>query len=142
MAGSIGEFNAHAANILTAVFFGCWTGPSSKCGEFELYDIVSSFLFYCFYSKTHLLLRVILITITMPSIEVVMVPSSTFNTPVLEMLKHVHTQPTSNRTKATKFKRDALAAGHLIKAHMAHNRILGVLLLLVLVRLLVWDSGC
>ena len=57
MAGSIGEFNAHAANILTAVFFGCWTGPSSKCGEFELYDIVSSFLFYCFYSKTHLLLQ-------------------------------------------------------------------------------------
>ena len=78
----------------------------------------------------------------MPSIEVVMVPSSPFNTPVLEMLKHVHTQPTSNRTKATKVKRDALAAGHLIKAHMAHNRILGVLLLLVLVRLLVWYSGC
>ncbi|KAF6747185.1 hypothetical protein DFP72DRAFT_854694 [Ephemerocybe angulata] len=39
MAGSVGGFNAHAANILTAVVFGDGAGPGAECGEFAVHDV-------------------------------------------------------------------------------------------------------
>lgn len=59
MAGSIGGFNAHAANLVTAVYIAtgqvsaaynpwvvkstCFIGPSTKCWEFKLHYFDGSF---------------------------------------------------------------------------------------------------
>ena len=81
----------------------------------------------------------LLITVSMPSIEVGTVGGGTVLTPqgaVLEMLRLRGAHPTSPGHNARRLARiiaaavmagelslmSALAAGHLIKAHMAHNR--------------------
>jgi hydroxymethylglutaryl-CoA reductase (NADPH) len=129
MAGSIGGFNAHAANILTAVFLATGQDPaqnveSSNC--MTLMEPINGS-------------QDLLITITMPSIEVGTIGGGTVLAPqqsVLEMLgmKGAHrTHPGQNAQKLARLIAaavmagelsllSALAAGHLIKAHMAHNR--------------------
>jgi len=129
MAGSIGGFNAHAANILTAVFLATGQDPaqnveSSNC--MTLMEPINGS-------------QDLLITITMPSIEVGTIGGGTVLAPqqsVLEMLGMKGAHPTHPGQNAQKLARliaaavmagelsllSALAAGHLIKAHMAHNR--------------------
>ncbi|KAG8761905.1 3-hydroxy-3-methylglutaryl-coenzyme A (HMG-CoA) reductase isozyme [Ceratobasidium sp. 428] len=129
MAGSIGGFNAHAANILTAMFLATGQDPaqnveSSMC--MTLMEAVNGG-------------EDLLITCSMPSIECGTVGGGTILEPqgaMLEMLGIRGAHPTSPGHNARRLARvicaavmagelslmSALAAGHLIKAHMAHNR--------------------
>ncbi|KAG9123413.1 3-hydroxy-3-methylglutaryl-coenzyme A (HMG-CoA) reductase isozyme [Ceratobasidium sp. 392] len=129
LAGSIGGFNAHAANILTAMFLATGQDPaqnveSSMC--MTLMEPVNGG-------------EDLLITCSMPSIECGTVGGGTILEPqgaMLEMLGIRGAHPTSPGHNARRLARvicaavmagelslmSALAAGHLIKAHMAHNR--------------------
>lgn len=129
MAGSIGGFNAHAANILTAMFLATGQDPaqnveSSNC--MTLMEAINGG-------------EDLLMTCSMPSIEVGTVGGGTILEPqgaMLDMLGLRGAHPTSPGHNARRLARvicaavmagelslmSALAAGHLIKAHMAHNR--------------------
>ncbi|KAJ2924310.1 hypothetical protein H1R20_g12784, partial [Candolleomyces eurysporus] len=129
MAGSIGGFNAHASNILTAIFLATGQDPaqnveSSMC--MTLMEPINDG-------------EDLLMTVTMPCIEVGTVGGGTVLGPqqgVLEMLgiKGAHAkQPGQNAQTLARIIASAvmagelsllsaLAAGHLIRAHMAHNR--------------------
>ncbi|WWC87381.1 hydroxymethylglutaryl-CoA reductase (NADPH) [Kwoniella dendrophila CBS 6074] len=129
MAGSIGGFNAHAANILTAMYLACGQDPaqnveSSNC--MTLMEPVNDG-------------ADLLITCSMPSIEVGTVGGGTILSPqraMLEMLGVAGAHSTTPGTNAQRLARiicaavmagelslmSALAAGHLIQAHMKHNR--------------------
>ncbi|CAE6530329.1 unnamed protein product [Rhizoctonia solani] len=129
MAGSIGGFNAHAANILTAMFLATGQDPaqnveSSNC--ITLMEAINGG-------------EDLLMTCSMPSIECGTVGGGTVLEPqgaILDMLGLRGAHPTSPGHNARRLARvicaavmagelslmSALAAGHLIKAHMAHNR--------------------
>ncbi|TXT13281.1 hypothetical protein VHUM_00648 [Vanrija humicola] len=129
MAGSIGGFNAHSANILTAIYLACGQDPaqnveSSMC--MTLMEPINDG-------------EDLLITCSMPSIEVGTVGGGTILSPqraMLEMLGIAGAHPTSPGANSQRLARiivaavmagelslmSALAAGHLIQAHMKHNR--------------------
>ncbi|EPQ53591.1 3-hydroxy-3-methylglutaryl-coenzyme A reductase [Gloeophyllum trabeum ATCC 11539] len=129
MAGSIGGFNAHAANILTAIFLATGQDPaqnveSSMC--MTLMEPVNNG-------------EDLLMTVSMPCIEVGTVGGGTVLGPqgaVLEMLGIKGAHPTDPGQNAQRLARiiaaavmagelsliSALAAGHLVRAHMVHNR--------------------
>jgi len=129
MAGSVGGFNAHAANILTAIFLATGQDPAQ--------NVVSS--------NCMTLMEPIndgedlLMTITMPCIEVGTVGGGTVLAPqsaVLEMLGIKGANQASPGANAQRLARiiaasvmagelsllSALAAGHLVRAHLVHNR--------------------
>lgn len=127
MAGSIGGFNAHAANLVTAVFLACGQDPaqnveSSNC--ITLIDKVDDDL---------------KISVSMPSIEVGTIGGGTILEPqgaMLDLLGVRGPHPTNPGENARKLARivasivlaaelslcSALAAGHLVQSHMQHNR--------------------
>ncbi|KAG5643077.1 hypothetical protein DXG03_001605 [Asterophora parasitica] len=129
MAGAIGGFNAHAANILTAVFLATGQDPaqnveSSNC--MTLMEPINDG-------------QDLLMTVTMPSIEVGTVGGGTILSPqqaVLDMLGIKGAHPTDPGANAQQLARiiaaavmagelsllSALAAGHLVRAHLVHNR--------------------
>ncbi|KAI9009351.1 3-hydroxy-3-methylglutaryl coenzyme A reductase [Phycomyces nitens] len=129
MAGSVGGFNAHAANILTAIYLATGQDPaqnveSSNC--ITLMKAVNN------NQDLH-------ISCTMPSIEVGTIGGGTILPPqqsMLDMLGVRGPHPTEPGKNAQRLARiicaavmagelslcAALAAGHLVKAHMAHNR--------------------
>lgn len=129
MAGSIGGFNAHAANILTAMFLATGQDPaqnveSSMC--MTLMEPINDG-------------EDLLITCSMPSIECGTVGGGTILGPqraMLEMLGIAGAHPTTPGANSQRLARiicsaimagelslmSALAAGHLIQAHMKHNR--------------------
>lgn len=130
MAGSVGGFNAHAANILTAVYLATGQDPaqnveSSNC--ITLMKAVNN------NQDLH-------ISCSMPSIEVGTIGGGTILPPqqaMLDMLGVRGPHPTEPGKNAQRLARiicasvmagelslcAALAAGHLVKAHMAHNRV-------------------
>lgn len=129
MAGSIGGFNAHAANILTAMFLATGQDPAQNVESSNCMTLMEPV------NKGEDLLM----TITMPSIEVGTVGGGTVLAPqqgVLELLGMKGAHPTAPGQNAQALARliaaavmagelsllSALAAGHLIRAHMAHNR--------------------
>ncbi|RMZ98242.1 3-hydroxy-3-methylglutaryl-coenzyme A reductase [Brachionus plicatilis] len=127
MAGSIGGFNAHAANIVTAVFIACGQDPaqvveSSNCLTWM--ECVDSEDLY--------------ISCTMPSIEVGTVGGGTIldaQSSCLKMLG-VHGAHKNAGENASNLARiiasavmagelslmSALASGHLVNSHMKYNR--------------------
>lgn len=127
MAGSVGGFNAHAANLVTAVFLACGQDPaqnveSSNC--ITLMNEVDGDL---------------QISVSMPSIEVGTIGGGTILEPqgaMLELLGVRGPHPTHPGENARKLARivacavlaaelslcSALAAGHLVQSHMQHNR--------------------
>ncbi|KAK0522009.1 3-hydroxy-3-methylglutaryl-coenzyme A (HMG-CoA) reductase isozyme [Tilletia horrida] len=129
MAGSIGGFNAHAANIVTAIYLATGQDPaqnveSSNC--MTLMEAINDG-------------RDLLVTVSMPSIEVGTVGGGTILSPqraMLEMMGIAGAHPTTPGANAQRLARiiaagvmagelslmAALSAGHLIRAHMAHNR--------------------
>ncbi|KAG0319563.1 3-hydroxy-3-methylglutaryl-coenzyme A (HMG-CoA) reductase isozyme [Linnemannia gamsii] len=129
MAGAMGGFNAHAANILTAVYLATGQDPaqnveSSNC--ITLMKAVNND-------------QDLLISCTMPSIEVGTLGGGTALPPqasMLEMLGVRGSHPETPGANAQRLARiicagvmagelsllAALAAGHLVKSHMAHNR--------------------
>ncbi|GAA5815995.1 hypothetical protein MFLAVUS_009514 [Mucor flavus] len=129
MAGSVGGFNAHAANILTAVYLATGQDPaqnveSSMC--ITLMKAVNGG------QDLH-------ISCTMPCIEVGTIGGGTILPPQQAMLDFIGVRgphPTEPGANARRLARvicasvmagelslcAALAAGHLVQAHMAHNR--------------------
>ncbi|KAJ7652207.1 hydroxymethylglutaryl-coenzyme A reductase-domain-containing protein [Mycena rosella] len=129
MAGSIGGFNAHAANILTAIFLATGQDPAQ--------NVVSSNCMTLMEPTNGG--EDLLMTVSMPSIEVGTVGGGTVLGPqgaVLEMLGLRGAHPTRPGQNSQGLARviaaavmagelslmSALAAGHLIRAHMVHNR--------------------
>ncbi|KAE8356474.1 hydroxymethylglutaryl-coenzyme A reductase-domain-containing protein [Aspergillus coremiiformis] len=127
MAGSIGGFNAHAANILTAIYLATGQDPAQ--------NVESSNCITTMKNRNGDLQ----IAVSMPSIEVGTVGGGTILEPQSAMLdllgirgSHATTPGDNARQLARIIAASvlaaelnlcaALAAGHLVKAHMAHNR--------------------
>lgn len=130
LAGSIGGFNAHAANIVTAIFIATGqdtaqnVGSSNCLTQMEAWGVDGRDLY---------------MTVTMPSIEVGTVGGGTVlaaQGACLDMLGVKGSHPTSPGENARQLARiicaavlagelslmSALAAGHLVKSHLRHNR--------------------
>ncbi|XP_014834540.1 PREDICTED: 3-hydroxy-3-methylglutaryl-coenzyme A reductase-like isoform X1 [Poecilia mexicana] len=128
MAGSIGGFNAHAANIVSAIFIACGQDPAQTVGssscitQMEVAGPDGDDLY---------------ISCTMPSIELGTVGGGTNLPPQQACLQMLGVagpnQPGENARQlarvvcATVLAGElslmaALAAGHLVKSHMTHNR--------------------
>ncbi|XP_066158116.1 3-hydroxy-3-methylglutaryl-coenzyme A reductase-like isoform X2 [Euwallacea fornicatus] len=130
VAGSIGGFNAHAANIVTAVFLATGQDPAQNVGSsncmtlMEPWGVDGQDLY---------------ISCTMPSIEIGTIGGGTIlpaQGTCLEMLgvKGSNTaEPGANSCQLAKIVcgtvlagelslMSALAAGHLVKSHLRHNR--------------------
>ncbi|OCF33965.1 hydroxymethylglutaryl-CoA reductase (NADPH) [Kwoniella heveanensis BCC8398] len=129
MAGSIGGFNAHAANILTAMYLACGQDPAQNVESSNCMTLMEP-------TNDG---ADLLISCSMPSIEVGTVGGGTILSPqraMLEMLGVAGAHPTTPGQNAQRLARiicaavmagelslmSALAAGHLIQAHMKHNR--------------------
>ncbi|KAF7159333.1 hypothetical protein CNMCM5623_004647 [Aspergillus felis] len=127
MAGSVGGFNAHASNIVTAVFLATGQDPAQ--------NVESS---SCITTMRNLNGN-LQIAVSMPSIEVGTIGGGTIleaQSAMLDLLGVRGSHPTNPGDNARQLARivaaavlagelslcSALAAGHLVKAHMAHNR--------------------
>lgn len=128
MAGSVGGFNAHAANLVTAVFLACGQDPAQNVESSNCITLMHKS------EEGHLV-----ISVSMPSIEVGTIGGGTILEPqaaMLEMLgvRGPHpTQPGENARQLAKIVASAvlaaelsllsaLAAGHLVELHMQLNR--------------------
>ncbi|XP_022057682.1 3-hydroxy-3-methylglutaryl-coenzyme A reductase-like [Acanthochromis polyacanthus] len=130
MAGSIGGFNAHAANIVAAIYIACGQDPAQTVGssncitQMEAAGPTGEDLY---------------MSCTMPSIELGTVGGGTNLPPqqaCLQMLGVQGSSPDQPGENARQLARvvcatvlagelslmAALAAGHLVKSHMTHNR--------------------
>lgn len=129
MAGSVGGFNAHAANILTAVYLATGQDPAQNVESSNCITLMKAINDN---QDLH-------ISCSMPSIEVGTIGGGTILPPqqaMLDMLGVRGPHPTEPGKNAQRLARiicaavmagelslcAALAAGHLVKAHMAHNR--------------------
>ncbi|XP_068245701.1 3-hydroxy-3-methylglutaryl-coenzyme A reductase-like isoform X2 [Palaemon carinicauda] len=130
LAGSIGGNNAHAANIVAAVYIACGQDPAQVVGSSNCMTLMEAWGD----NKEDLHM-----TVTMPSLEVGTVGGGTGLHPqsaCLSMLgvKGAHREtPGENARQFAKIVAgtvlagelslmSALAAGHLVKSHMTHNR--------------------
>ncbi|XP_046864929.1 3-hydroxy-3-methylglutaryl-coenzyme A reductase-like [Xenia sp. Carnegie-2017] len=130
IAGSLGGFNAHAANIVTAVFLATGQDAAQNVGSSQCMTLMER----CGPGQEDLYM-----SCTMPSIEVGTVGGGTVLQPqgaCLEMLGLLgahKTKPGENAAQLAKVVAgtvmagelsliSALAAGHLVKSHMTHNR--------------------
>ncbi|CAK9438838.1 uncharacterized protein LODBEIA_P30620 [Lodderomyces beijingensis] len=128
MAGSIGGFNAHAANLVAAVFLACGQDPAQTVESANCITLMDKG------SNGELI-----ISVSMPSIEVGTIGGGTILDPqgaMLELLgvRGPHpSQPGANAQQLAKIVASAvlaaelslasaLAAGHLVQSHMQHNR--------------------
>eukprot|EP01038_Epipyxis_sp_PR26KG_P007570 gene7570-10313_t len=132
MAGSIGGFNAHAANIVTAVFLATGQDPAQNVESSNCLTIME-------YAEDGKSLHV---SVTMPSIEVGTVGGGTHlpaQSGCLDICgvrgasKGPNAQPGDNSRKLAQIVgaavlagelslMAALAANHLVRSHMQHNR--------------------
>ncbi|PMD38114.1 hypothetical protein L207DRAFT_585029 [Hyaloscypha variabilis F] len=127
MAGSIGGFNAQAANIVTAIFLATGQDPAQNVESSNCITLMKN------------LRGNLQISVSMPSIEVGTLGGGTVLEPqgaMLDLLGVRGSHPTNPGDNARKLARivaagvlagelslcSALAAGHLVNAHMAHNR--------------------
>lgn len=129
MAGSVGGFNAHAANILTAMFIAAGQDPAQNVESSNCITLMK-----CINNGQDLH-----ISCSMPNIEVGTLGGGAILAPqqaMLDMLGIRGSHPTDPGKNVQKLARiicaavmagelslcAALAAGHLVKAHMKHNR--------------------
>ncbi|RMZ78388.1 hypothetical protein DV738_g3891, partial [Chaetothyriales sp. CBS 135597] len=127
MAGSVGGFNAHASNIITAMFLATGQDPAQNVESSNCITIMKN-------NNGNLQ-----ISVAMPSIEVGTLGGGTIleaQSAMLDLLGVRGSHPTNPGENARRLARimaagvlagelslcSALAAGHLVKAHMAHNR--------------------
>ncbi|XP_044519014.1 3-hydroxy-3-methylglutaryl-Coenzyme A reductase isoform X1 [Gracilinanus agilis] len=130
MAGSIGGYNAHAANIVTAIFIACGQDAAQNVGSSNCITLMEA---------TGPLNEDLYISCTMPSIEIGTVGGGTNLRPQQACLQMLGVQgackdnPGENARQLAKIVcgtvmagelslMAALAAGHLVKSHMIHNR--------------------
>lgn len=129
MAGSVGGFNAHAANIVTALFLATGQDPAQNVESSNCITIM----------KKVRSTGALQISISMPSIEVGTIGGGTILEPqgaMLDLLGVRGAHPTNPGDNSRMLARivasavlagelslcSALTAGHLVKSHMAHNR--------------------
>lgn len=127
MAGSLGGFNAHASNIVSAIFLATGQDPAQNVESSSCITTMKN-------NNGNLQ-----IAVSMPSIEVGTIGGGTIleaQSAMLDLLGVRGAHPTSPGENARQLSRiiaasvlagelslcAALAAGHLVKAHMAHNR--------------------
>ncbi|KAI4224578.1 MAG: hypothetical protein L6R36_004566 [Xanthoria steineri] len=126
MAGSIGGFNAHAANVVTAIFLATGQDPAQNVESSNCITVMRNFN------------GNLQISVSMPSIEVGTIGGGTILEPQSAMLdllgvRGAHAEPGANARKLARIIAatvlagelslcSALAAGHLVSAHMKHNR--------------------
>jgi len=130
MAASIGGFNAHAANIITAVYIATGQDAAQNVGSSNCITLMEA------WGRDG---EDLYITGTMPSIEVGTVGGGTVlpaQSACLEMLGVKGPHPTNPGENASQLARvmcgavlagelslmSALAAGHLVRSHLRHNR--------------------
>ncbi|KAJ3040415.1 3-hydroxy-3-methylglutaryl-coenzyme A (HMG-CoA) reductase isozyme, partial [Rhizophlyctis rosea] len=128
MAGSVGGFNAHAANILTAVYLATGQDPAQNVESSQCITLMEEINDGDLY-----------MTCTMPCVEVGTVGGGTALPPQAACLDMLgvrganYDEPGANAQKLARLicaavmagelsLCSALAAGHLVKSHMAHNR--------------------
>ncbi|ORZ34606.1 hydroxymethylglutaryl-coenzyme A reductase-domain-containing protein [Catenaria anguillulae PL171] len=133
MAGSIGGFNAHAANILTAVYLATGQDPAQNVESSQCITLMEPV------ANAETGLDDLFISCSMPCIEVGTVGGGTSLAPqaaMLDLLGVRGAHPTTPGANAQRLARiiaasvmagelsllAALAAGHLVKSHMQHNR--------------------
>uniref|UniRef100_A0A669F6A0 3-hydroxy-3-methylglutaryl coenzyme A reductase n=1 Tax=Oreochromis niloticus TaxID=8128 RepID=A0A669F6A0_ORENI len=130
MAGSIGGFNAHSANLVTAIYIACGQDPAQSVGSSNCITLMEPSgpagddLYIC---------------CTMPSIELGTVGGGTNLPPQQACLQMLGVQGASQDCPGENARQlarivcatvlagelslmAALAAGHLVKSHMTHNR--------------------
>ncbi|BAE62826.1 unnamed protein product [Aspergillus oryzae RIB40] len=127
MAGSLGGFNAHASNIVTAIFLATGQDPAQNVESSSCITTMRN------------LNGDLQISVSMPSIEVGTIGGGTIlegQSAMLDLLGVRGSHPTNPGDNARQLARivaaatlagelslcSALAAGHLVRAHMAHNR--------------------
>lgn len=127
MAGAMGGFNAHAANIVAAIFLATGQDPAQVVESSSCITLMKN------------LRGNLQISVSMPSIEVGTLGGGTILEPqsaMLDLLGVRGSHPTNPGDNARKLARviaaavlagelslcSALAAGHLVQSHMAHNR--------------------
>ncbi|KAF4446098.1 hydroxy methyl glutaryl reductase [Fusarium albosuccineum] len=127
MAGSVGGFNAHAANMVAAIFLATGQDPAQVVESANCITIMKN------------LNGALQISVSMPSLEVGTLGGGTILEPqgaMLDILGVRGSHPTNPGDNARRLARiiaaavlagelslcSALAAGHLVKAHMQHNR--------------------
>ncbi|EFN88878.1 3-hydroxy-3-methylglutaryl-coenzyme A reductase isoform X2 [Harpegnathos saltator] len=130
VAGSIGGFNAHAANIVTAIFIATGQDPAQNVGSSNCMTLMEP------WGEEG---QDLYVSCTMPSIEIGTVGGGTglpAQAACLAMLgvKGAHaTEPGENASKLARIVcatvlagelslMAALTAGHLVKSHLRHNR--------------------
>ncbi|XP_063151595.1 3-hydroxy-3-methylglutaryl-Coenzyme A reductase [Candoia aspera] len=130
MAGSIGGYNAHAANIVTAMYIACGQDAAQNISSSNCITLMES---------TGPTSKDLYISCTMPSIEIGTVGGGTNLLPQQACLQMLGVQgasadnPGENARQLAKIVcatvmagelslTAALAAGHLVKSHMIHNR--------------------
>ncbi|XP_070541692.1 3-hydroxy-3-methylglutaryl-coenzyme A reductase-like isoform X2 [Ptychodera flava] len=130
MAGSIGGFNAHAANIVTAIYIATGQDPAQNIASSNCITLMETS------GPQH---EDLYISCTMPSLEIGTVGGGTVLHPqaaCLDILGVKGSSPIQPGLNAQTFARiiattvmagelslmSALAAGHLVKSHMKHNR--------------------
>lgn len=127
MAGSVGGFNAHAANLVTAVFLACGQDPAQNVESSNCITLMKN------------VGGDLQISVSMPCIEVGTIGGGTILEPqgaMLDLLGVRGPHPTNPGENARQLARivasavlaaelslcSALAAGHLVQSHMQHNR--------------------
>ncbi|XP_077318666.1 3-hydroxy-3-methylglutaryl-Coenzyme A reductase isoform X1 [Lithobates pipiens] len=130
MAGSIGGYNAHAANVVTAIYIACGQDAAQNVGSSNCITLME---------HTGPTNEDLYISCTMPSIEIGTVGGGTTLIPQQACLKMLGVQgasteyPGKNACQLAQIVcgtvmagelslMAALAAGHLVKSHMVHNR--------------------
>lgn len=130
MAGCLGGYNAHAANIVTAIYIACGQDPAQNVGSSNCITLMES---------AGSCSEDLYISCTMPSIEVGTVGGGTNLRPQQSCLQMLGVQgaskgkPGENACQLAEIicgtvmagelsLMAALAAGHLVKSHMTHNR--------------------
>ncbi|XP_054600499.1 3-hydroxy-3-methylglutaryl-coenzyme A reductase isoform X2 [Nothobranchius furzeri] len=128
MAGSVGGFNAHAANVVAAIYIACGQDPAQTVGSSSCITQMEA---------TGPNREDLYISVTMPSIELGTVGGGTNLPPQQACLQMLGvTMPNQPGENARQLARvvcatvlagelslmAALAAGHLVKSHMTHNR--------------------
>ncbi|XP_042308090.1 3-hydroxy-3-methylglutaryl-Coenzyme A reductase isoform X1 [Sceloporus undulatus] len=130
MAGSIGGYNAHAANIVTAMYIACGQDAAQNISSSNCITLMESA------GPTN---EDLYISCTMPSIEIGTVGGGTNLLPQQACLQMLGVQGASTENPGENARQlakivcatvmagelslmAALAAGHLVKSHMIHNR--------------------
>ncbi|KAM9820339.1 3-hydroxy-3-methylglutaryl-coenzyme A reductase-like [Neosynchiropus ocellatus] len=130
VAGSVGGFNAHAANVVTAIFIACGQDPAQTVGSSNCITQMEA---------TGPDGDDLHVSCTMPSIELGTVGGGTNLPPQQSCLQMLGVQGSTSQSPGENARQlarivcatvlagelslmAALAAGHLVKSHLTHNR--------------------